>query len=126
LDFVLDAAVLKLAGRRRFFPHSLVRLFHGKETGHCHIVITFKDTSQVPKISRTKAASFNRKYHALEAFLCLKIHSAINALVTGFFSREAADTLYNPMLKLEWIALKKLPISDPCVVEIRETIFVGV
>ena len=71
-------------------------------------MIALKNAPQIAQISRANAATFYRKHHALEAFLCLKIHAAINAFVAGLLRREAANALNKPMLKLEWIALKQL------------------
>jgi hypothetical protein len=56
---------------------------------HSHIVIAFKNAPQIAQISGANAAAFHGQHHALEAFLCLKIHSSVNALVAGFFSRKA-------------------------------------
>jgi hypothetical protein len=52
---------------------------------HSHIVIAFKNAPQIAQISGANAAAFHGQHHALEAFLCLKIHSSVNALVAGLF-----------------------------------------
>ena len=45
---------------------------------------------------------------ALSPALGFKVHATVNPLVAGFFRREAADALDDPMLKLERVSLEQL------------------